>query len=491
MSAREELKNISWDFYAKLLIIVFALLQIIKWPIAPRFKDIYYHLLSGWGMVFAGGYSGWDFMQYAPVGRVNIYPPFFHILLAVFLKLGITPAILAKLSEIVVPTVFIITLWNFSKNKFGGRLAFFVLLMVYSSNNFFLSLSSHIPSTLALIFGVLTLGQFLNNKISRSVLLLTMAFYTHIGVSWFFAVAIIIFGLFERKYFNASLRVFSAAIIFALPILIKQFVSLKSISTFGFMLYESYDIRIKIFDYILAGIGLFLVWKKGRSYRLFLGLFLAGFIFSLYPYRFFCAEGFLPVIFLSAVTLSSCNSKKFIIMAAAFILFVSPAVALNKPTGQSEIRLKFWDSGFLNVLLTKEISIWYPKEYFGASSIVKHYSMPKEIVFSSFDLTGVIVAAISGRPTANALLPELKPKEPFDGIAVSKVVIFNVADDKKVIDEAVASYGLIGIGRTKAFLLYNNPGKSARPVNQKASVPFWIITVIACVWLALYLCRKS
>lgn len=490
MSVREELKNISWDFFSKLLITVSVFFQIIKWPIAPRFKDIYYHLLTAWGMVQAGGYSSWDFMQYAPVGRIHIYPPFFHILLSYFLRIGISPSILAKLFETIIPIFFIIVLWSFSKKYFGSRFAFFVLLMLYSSFNFYLSLSEHLPATLALTIGMLALWQFLGKRIFRASLLLILSFYTHIGVSWFIIFTIIIFGLFNTERLKDAIKVFVFSLFFAAPILFNQLLAVKSLSALGFMLSENNYIQFKVFDYLLAGIGIFLLRKHDTAYKLFLCLLIASLIFLLYPYRFFCAEGYLPIIFLAAVVLSAISNRKQLIAILVLILLISPSVSPYKAMGEPRRIIKLGDSAFLGTLLFKENSIWYPAEYLRASSMVKKSSNPEDIVYSSLDLAGVIIAAISGRPTANALLPELKPEKPFDPIAVSKVVIFNAADEKEVVEKAEANYGLKEIGRTKAFLLYNNPGKSARPVDQKASVPFWVITVIVCMWVALYLCRK-
>src|SRR3989338_2092984 len=106
-------KNIPWNLYSAVIIAIYAMLQVIRWPILPQFMDIYYHFLTAWGFNQANGYSGWDFWQYAPVGRTHIYPPFFHIILAFIMKAGISMTVLAKLCETVVPVIFIITLWLF------------------------------------------------------------------------------------------------------------------------------------------------------------------------------------------------------------------------------------------------------------------------------------------------------------------------------------------------------------------------------------------
>ena len=90
-------KIFPWDFYSTIIIAMFSLTQIFRWMILPRSMDIYYHLLTAWGFIQSGGYSGWDFWEYAPVGRMHIYPPVFHIVLAFLIKLGMNKIILAKI----------------------------------------------------------------------------------------------------------------------------------------------------------------------------------------------------------------------------------------------------------------------------------------------------------------------------------------------------------------------------------------------------------
>src|SRR3990167_1371545 len=103
---KEQVKDFSWDFYSKLMILSYCLLQFIRWPLLPQFMDIYYHLLTAWGFIQAGGYSGWDFWQYAPAGRIHIYPPLLHIVLAFFIKSGISKIILVKFLETAAPISF-------------------------------------------------------------------------------------------------------------------------------------------------------------------------------------------------------------------------------------------------------------------------------------------------------------------------------------------------------------------------------------------------
>jgi len=128
-----------WGFSALLLLMCYAFLQIAHWPLFPYHMDVHYHLHSAWGFMRAGGYSGWDFWEYAPFGRINIYPPLFHIILAFFLEVGANAVFLAKFFQTLIPVLFLFTLWHVIKKNYSRRLGLFVLIALSSSFSFYLS----------------------------------------------------------------------------------------------------------------------------------------------------------------------------------------------------------------------------------------------------------------------------------------------------------------------------------------------------------------
>jgi len=494
---KSRINNFSWNFYSKLIILSYLTLQIIHWQRLPYFMDIYYHLLTAWGFIKAGGLSAWDFWQYAPVGRIHIYPPFFHIVLAAFIKLGADKIILAKLFEVVTPVVFLIVLWNFTRKNFSERKAFFVILVCGSSFSFYLSLLNHIPATLALIFGFLAYGQLFKNRQVRSLLLLTLCFYTHIGISLFFALSLIFYGLFYKEFRKACLSVITGTFILSLPILSRQVIGLKFISALGLSLNERYTCQIKFVDCILAFFGLISIFKAERKYRLFLGFFLASLIFLTYPYRFFSAEGYLPVIFLSACAIDGLYNRAkdtnlfryTPVLAALFILLVSPTLSMEWPrtAGRQSYKIKIADSAFLGMLLAKADTIWFPKEYISAAELIKDNSGDSDIIYSSFNIISVALASISGRSSANGLFPEIKPSRQFDPILASKIIVFTQSDRPDIRTALVDGYRLVKIGENRLFILYKNPLSQGRIDIRKAVFPFWAVFSIIVVFISLYM----
>ncbi|MBM3249868.1 MAG: hypothetical protein FJZ09_03350 [Candidatus Omnitrophica bacterium] len=493
-------KEIRWDFYSLLIIACFVLFQAMRWRVLPQFMDIYYHILTAQGFIRAGGYSGWDFWQYAPLGRTHIYPPFFHFVLALLIGIKSGPVIIAKIFEAASIPGFMFVLWLFLKRNFDSRLAFFSLLAFGSSFTFSLSLINHIPVTLALIFGMFSLERIFRRQAVRAALLLALAFYTHIGTSWFLALAILFYACLDTQTRRACAFTLFWGLVFSAPMIAKQIASLGSVSSLGLNLNESNLCQIKIIDYLPAIAGALIAFKKGARYRFIFSLLPASLIYVVYPYRFFSQEGYLPIFLLGACflayiydRLSQIKYRRLIfILVAVFILLISPTLSMDKagPGEKVTYGVKVTDSAFLGLLLARGGSIWFPQDYFPAVSLIRGNSGEDDIVFCSINALGPALAGLSGRFTANALLPEIGPASgDYDPIAASKIAVFALDEDPSALSKAVIRYDLREFGRTKLFALFKNQKCRSQAVIRRASVPFWAAGALGLVfglvfWLA-------
>jgi len=485
---------LKWNFYSKLAIAVYCLLQVLRFPIFPQFIDIYYHLHTAWGFIQAGGYSGWDFWEYAPVGRPHIYPPLFHLILTLFIKLGAGKIILAKALEAGMPVVFLCTLWRIVRKNYGERLAFFVILVAGSSFSFYLSLINHLPATLAVILGFLAFDQLFRNKPIRAVILLALCFYTHIGISCFFGTAFFIYALISRDHRKRAAAVLAASIILSLPMLYKELSTLRFINSLTPN--ESNFCEFKIIEYALAIFGLLVILKRHRAkYAFFLSLFAASLLLLIYPYRYFSAQGYLPIILLAAVCLNFLYEAagggkvylKYLALAlAASVLFISPTLLFEKTLGAQKTTHKVYcfDSALVDMFFplsherAASRSLWFPEIYLPMAGIIKENTQGADIIYSSSDIVGVCLAGASGRACANALLPEVAPLRKIDPIKSSKIIIALKDDSPKMLGQIVKNYGLNKIGENKLFILYNNSSCNAKMEAKKASVPFSLIIFI-------------
>lgn len=501
--------RLSWNLGGIILVTGVAILQGMRWLLYPQGVDIYYHLLTSWGFIMAGGYSGWDFWQYAPLGRVHIYPPFFHIIIASLLKLGIDGMAIAKIMEMGMPVLFLLTLWYFSKKHYDASLAFFTLLASLSSFSFYLSLMSNLPATLAVILGILAFDQFLRNRLLRASLLMALCFYTHIGMSWIFASALFLYGLSDIRGLKRVLCFILPALILAIPVILKQIIAVKLFDIS--QMQEKFFCELKIMEYILAIGGLLIICRRKARYLLFLALFSSSFILlPLYPYRFFSAQGFLPVIFISAVFLDAAYKRlkarrpsllPFYACVLLLLLIVSPTLLQYKDefTGRARYKLYFCDSAIINLLFVDYSSNrarfvtsfpWCQDEYIGARNAIWENTDSGDIIYSSFNNLGLCLSAISGRATANALLSEIHRTQAFDPFSVSRIIIIDKTRSREGIEGIVGKYKLVKLGENGIFFIYKNPLCSLKSEIRKAVVSFKLIYAIAVIALVLFFFDK-
>jgi hypothetical protein len=505
---KEETAKFSWDFYSSFLITIFAMLQILWWPLAPQFIDSYYHLLTSWGFIKAGGYTGWDFWQYAPFGRPHIYPPVFHLLQAFLLKSGVDKIFLLKITETIVPIAALLTFRYFTNKYFGFRFTFFCLIALISSFSFYLSFVNNIPATIALILGFLAFDQLFQRNLVRSTILLSLAFYTHIGLSWFLLLSFIFYGLLDRQYRRIALYSALFAAIVSLPIIWKQVANIGIIHVSNIKS-ERYFCEFKPFAYILALPGFWIIRQKENRYRLFLAFFLASLIFLAYLYRFFSAQGFIPLIFLSALTLEywyekAVASKKINLARgtiAAILLFmcvISPTFALQKELyGPVKTRWRVFDSALTDVLFVgfnKRLpfpSVWFPSIYLPSAELIRDNSREGDIIYSPHYLVGVCLGSLAGRPTANRLLAEVTSEVSFDPFSNSKIIIFLKDEEPRDIKRAVAVYRLIKIGENNAFIFYKNPVSRVKMSVTPAGFPFWSVLATGFLTALLFIVARK
>lgn len=488
--------NLNWKLYSQVLLGIFLFIQVLRWSVSPQFIDIYYHLLTAWGFIQSGGYTGWDFWQYAPVGRMHIYPPLFHLILALFIKLGVQKILLIKILEVVLPVVFLCLLYSVIATFYSIRLSFLVLLFIGSSFSFYLSLSNYLPATLAMVFGLLCLERLFRQDTLRGSIFLALCFYTHIGLSYFFALSFILYGIFckeDRRGFVVSVI---CAVILSAPVIFKQVAALKFISISG-VSNENKFCEFKVVDSLLGIVGLVAVSRMRKRYLLFIGFFLASLIFLAYPYRFFSGQGYLSIVLLSALavdflyerlTARMPGSGRYLLIALIlYCVFLSPTVVMSQRAGNNRQTYSVFtfDSVVVNTFsmqhherISTLLSVFPQKELLSAADIIKAHSKENDIIFSEIYSIGVELASLSGRATANRLFPEIKSAGEFDPIAASKIIILLQDYDPLYFNSLLRKYNLRKIGENRLFVLYENPLCKVSSQLEKASVPYWCIIAI-------------
>lgn len=407
--------------------------SLIRFKYLPQFIDGYYHLSVANGFIKSGGWVGWAWWDFAPLGRPHLYPPLYHLIL-VFLKwAGLSGLDALRITEVLIVPVFFFTLWYVLRKLINDRFSFFSLLILSSFFPFYSSVSANVPASIAIIFGFLSWLSVKKRKILSATLFLTLAFYTHIAISWLFFIAYIFFALVNKEYRKAIFKILLFSLLLYLPLLwhILRYMSYLTIQ----IRQEAHYTRFSIFIVLLGMLSLFLNFtKKDFPIPLFVGYFLGSVaVFIKYPYRLFSAQGTIGLGLLSALLLERIFSKLkgwsknlIIVCIGIFLLFSQATLCLKA----DKERFKFLDSTYYNVLAAKtdsllEFQSLYSSKFYGPIvEVVKDNSQESDIIASNLSIGSQIFAALCDRPNLDSMLWEVSPMEPSVDYNQAKIIVW-------------------------------------------------------------------
>lgn len=289
----------------------------------------------------------------------------------------------------------------------------------------------------------------------------------------------------------------------SLPVIFRQAVGGAGALAIGSRLQERYLCRFKPLEYLLAGWGIVAALKaKDRTGYFAVSLLLASPVLLFYPYRFLVAEGYLAIVVLAATGFDrlyqrALSSGKRYLQSAligllSLIFFLSPAVTMQKPLGQPGMSFGITavDSAIVPLTLAtdygqKEQAAYFTDDFQAAAWFIERNTLPGEIVYSNLDLAGVVLAALSQRPSANALLPEVKPSAEFDPFLSSGLIVLTRDEQGEALRAVAERYGLKKIGEQRLFYFYRHPGAGVAVIRPKFVLSwFWIGTIAAAAFLA-------
>jgi|GEM_PF-1434184 len=418
----------NYSLYAWGLIFFFTLLQVVRWKMLPQFIDDYYHLLVAQNFIKAGGWVGWDFFEYAPWGRPHLYPPVYHMVLSFFLKIGVQPLVLLKTVEVAVVPAFLITLFLTARKMFSGLFAFFAVLICGSYFHFFVSLTSNVPATLALVFGLAGSMGIVRRDTIAAVGGLVLCAYTHTGISLAFLSGSIVFFILQRQSLRWFLTVIFSVVLFSSPLWLHQLKYLhlvrQSIAA------ESRFVHMNIAVLLCGCAGLWVLLRRKGPYYLIIGLIIGfSIVFFRYFYRYFAAQGFLPwalaasawcAAMVEYLQRKSVGTRRvyypvFLGLWALFFFF-TPTFALDnmKPSWSwTDSTFNNYSSGGL--FKSVPYNTLYSHRYFSpVEAIISAETDRGAIITSNSAIVSVMIAALTNRFTADALFREVKPPHILD-----------------------------------------------------------------------------
>ena len=386
----------------------FTALWLTRWPFFPLFLDPYYHLLIARQILDAGGPITYEWWEYAPVGRVHLYPPALHLILAGLLGAGLSPITAIRLVTWLLAPCVLLALYLAMRRLMPRTVSCACLLMALVSFSWVLQFSQALASGLASVMLVWLMVSLHHRRWVAAACLLGLLWYTHLGLPWV-ALASIGWWLVLKAVPRSRALLWSVGggLVMGLPWLwhvLSHRHLLQVVSR-----YENKSIEIMVLLYAFAAIGLWRCMKATGAPRLLLGLWL-GFVLMAFRFlfRWLSGEGLLAVILLAGYGLEGVARRLTAlrqqpatswaaIVGLSVMVSLSPSVVFSEGT----MRIAWPDSTpfhLMNWPATRhkglDIHLYTPYTARLAQTVAS-VSQPGEIVWSNTSYVGGLIATLA------------------------------------------------------------------------------------------------
>ena len=202
-----------FDLASLIMLGLILLLSLSRLTMGPQFIDGYYHLATANAFIRSGGWAGIDYWSIAPLQRPHLYPPLYHIIIAFIKLLGVGGIGAIKITEVFILPLFFVLLWHRLRAQFSPVFSYYFLLISASFFAFYASVSANIPASLALIFGVYSQYFITRKRYTSAILLFTLSFYTHAGISFIFLIAFLFCACMDKELRAGYLKVVACSVL--------------------------------------------------------------------------------------------------------------------------------------------------------------------------------------------------------------------------------------------------------------------------------------
>ena len=184
----------------------------------PTGPDCWYHMAVARKIIELGKIPLWDTWEFQPVGRPHLYPPLFHILLAICAKGDVENIIPgARIIQIVLYPAALLTSWYFIRLLFSSKTAFIALIILSMDMTFSIIFIGLMPSSLVNLLFPLLLVTFLSKRL-LSVPLMVLCLYSHLSFPFLILICLFVLSYKYRTYFSFYKKFVVLSLIFYVQI---------------------------------------------------------------------------------------------------------------------------------------------------------------------------------------------------------------------------------------------------------------------------------
>lgn len=341
------------DYITLAFILFQTIILILNWNLLPSAElDTPYHLLMGKMFSDYDTVMLWDYYEYAPAGRPNLYPPLEHVLLWWMHDLsGADWWSIGRFISLIQYPLPLVAVWFFSKKLFNPVTALASVVFLSVSQDFWFWQVSVAPTALIISLVPLFLYSFYQKKVLLSILLLTSFLYLHLGLPYVVILATFMFSLLSlyqtKDYVKQFALVTGVSLLLFLPwavhvLMYRDWISSGPPGFFNvFSLFTGVNILVAVF-FVLGILKCVENAKIDLRYLLVLSAFVGFLAVIVYGWRYKmhspivnCVVTGIGFEMVYARILSSTSQKK---VAAIVLLLLIPLGAFSLNAGSSMLQ---------------------------------------------------------------------------------------------------------------------------------------------------------
>ncbi len=296
-------------------------------------KDWSYHLMIARMFVEHKSFF-WDYYEFAPLGRPNLYPPFLHFLFACSNIIGMGWIFIQQFYGILTYLVSLICVFFVSRDLFGKKVGALSVVILSASYNYWWWQISIAPTSIIFALFPLAMWAVYRKKTFLSIALLSVFLWTHFS-GFLVVLAIGLFGILKRDYLKYNLKIILTSLILYIPwaihvILNRDWIhgnwsSIINMPSFGLL------------TIIFSILGIFFLAKRRDVKDVLILATVPSIILIglLYGFRFFMHA---PVILAILMGIGAYETSKIINKNAFYVFLI--AFLVVSYTGEPAFRLK-------------------------------------------------------------------------------------------------------------------------------------------------------
>jgi len=197
--------------------LVAAVLLLRVHSLVPSMSDTWYHLGVAKRIVYDGQIPGWDWWNYAPLGRPHLYPPALHVLIASLARFTGDVVLAGQVCAATFYPLALLSAWYCARRILGSRHALLAVLLMMTDLFHFVVMEAYIAGCIINILMPVLIVCVLSRRPWWAILCMTVMYYAHLGFPHCVALGLILFGLKYRSYLRIVLQTAIVGFIFFTP----------------------------------------------------------------------------------------------------------------------------------------------------------------------------------------------------------------------------------------------------------------------------------